>query len=318
VEDKPPLLAIHPQPLNGESCTSWLVRLAASNRIKPSTLLSNYVIKGQKTKTDYDRWSDSHKSNILALMAWDDDDVLNRTLLTRWHHSIDVPETDGYFSYPQSWLTSYTNTRYCPLCLAEDKLPHLRISWRLLILPICPKHRIFLQTGCNDPSCLYPNPNTRLDVCLVCAKCKTPFSHAKAMEPNEGKQAVEFIKQMEQMIESNNVARGLESLTDTKTFSIALLNLVQLMTSYLLHTKSWDKVVKKYEIPNRVNGSEYWRSKEPVTWILANCAVKTLREFPDYSVRLSKRRRYGLGWRQKLGVRGKATAEEAWEKLLAY
>lgn len=38
--------------------------------------------------------------------------------------------------------------RYCPLCLREDQIPYLRLSWRVAFQLICPEHHCLLLEKC--------------------------------------------------------------------------------------------------------------------------------------------------------------------------
>jgi hypothetical protein len=64
---------------------------------------------------------------------------------------------------PTSWILPvgiYHRThrqfglQYCPLCLAEDKVPYYRRKWRLAFLTSCEKHHVLLQDCC--PHCRSP------------------------------------------------------------------------------------------------------------------------------------------------------------------
>lgn len=39
---------------------------------------------------------------------------------------------------------------YCPQCLASDKDPYYRKSWRYIFNPVCPEHRTLLRQGCSE------------------------------------------------------------------------------------------------------------------------------------------------------------------------
>lgn len=43
--------------------------------------------------------------------------------------------------------------RYCPMCLEEDTVPYLRITWRLATTVICDKHKIAMQDRCPHCGC---------------------------------------------------------------------------------------------------------------------------------------------------------------------
>src|SRR5437867_4319159 len=129
--------------------------------------LLRYITK-RGNKDDFDVFNENEKSNILRLMGWHDPNILEKVLLSRWKNSLEVPVGKFRFEYTQTWISSYRSIRYCPICLKEDTEPYLRIWWRLLLIPICLKHEVFLQTGCCDPVCLHPNPINSLLPTMRC------------------------------------------------------------------------------------------------------------------------------------------------------
>lgn len=51
-------------------------------------------------------------------------------------------------------LTTHSNGRaihrYCPLCLRQDQIPYLRLSWRVAFQLVCPEHHCLLLEKCSE------------------------------------------------------------------------------------------------------------------------------------------------------------------------
>ena len=136
---------IHPQPQNGESLTSWLARQAQSNGILPRSFLLHCLGEGEWRRRDLDLLQEEPLRSLARLGHVNDGpETLQSMSLNRWKSLLGSDrEADR-----KSWISSIWSTRYCPVCLAEDRSPYLRLLWRLHFIPICEKHRVVLQRSC--------------------------------------------------------------------------------------------------------------------------------------------------------------------------
>jgi hypothetical protein len=76
--------------------------------------------------------------------------------------------------------------KYCPACLASDRIPYFRQSWRLASTYICPLHRLILRDSCHqcnqriDLSCCSPKSieQDRSRCLLFCNRCGTSLGES--------------------------------------------------------------------------------------------------------------------------------------------
>ncbi|RAA05091.1 hypothetical protein DOT67_25275 [Ralstonia pseudosolanacearum] len=82
--------------------------------------------------------------------------------------------------------------RFCPLCLASDRIPYLRIQWRFNDWDFCPLHRCRMSKCC--PTCgakilgtkpCLRIPGDELPSILHCAACKQPLVAVVELEARE-------------------------------------------------------------------------------------------------------------------------------------
>lgn len=153
-------LPIHPELLPGESYESYALRLAYSNVMTVHTLKQCLGLK-KGANTD----------SIDQERAWVElisERLPNRTAQSRslWSFKKSLGRTW------KSWFTPKYLRHYCPLCLKEDSVPHLRLVWRLGFYVACPKHRVLLESRCGRCGHEFrptrPNPYFSLDRCYAC------------------------------------------------------------------------------------------------------------------------------------------------------
>jgi hypothetical protein len=189
----------HPQPLDDELFSSWLVRLAQANGLKLNTLGLHVWGKTQPIwNRDIDR-SASHKivdafcskTGAPHERAWGTTLWGYEGILYEKHN----PNGNTKWILPAG---VYHRTRrrkglmYCPLCLFEDKEPYFRRRWRLAFQTICGKHGTLMQDAC--PACGAPVAFFRrelgnrdivtVDSLTLCHQCGFDLRRAPAYGPS--------------------------------------------------------------------------------------------------------------------------------------
>jgi hypothetical protein len=140
-----PRIPIHPQPFPDESQESWLTRLAFANTYTLRTFINRYVIPHQSLNwpivdLDFTDLNQPVQSNLCLERSPAPLSMLS--YIGRLGENVQ----DLY-----DWATpSRGSRRYCPQCLASDKVPYFRLAWRLLLLPICLRHGAFLRDSCES------------------------------------------------------------------------------------------------------------------------------------------------------------------------
>jgi len=148
----PKFWAERPEPIEGESLSSWMIRTSIANLTNLSKLISeldynpNYIdldlhLKREIIQLFIDKTGVSEKKlREISLI-----DVKKSYEIIQRKSSLNILQ--------QLWITSWyknnkNSLRYCPLCLKEDKMPYFRKEWRLSYISFCPIHNCFLENEC--------------------------------------------------------------------------------------------------------------------------------------------------------------------------
>lgn len=156
------MLPIHPQPRQDELFSSWLVRLAFSNRFPLHTFCSGVLgFKGAIWNRDIDRHQPEHLLTLLSQETGQPVHVLQDMTLARYESTFfQELSSQGVIT----WLLPLgifhrthrlAGLQYCPLCLKEDPLPYYRLPWRIALAVVCRHHGCVMEG--------------------VCAQCKAPI-----------------------------------------------------------------------------------------------------------------------------------------------
>ena len=194
------LLPAHPHPLPNELLSSWLTRLAQANGIK----LHSLALDLWDRKTALAAWArdiDRSISNQQLLKITERTGVsenairdttlasfegtLTETIYKNTHDPFILPCGIKHRTKTKNWLV------YCPKCLAEDKVPYYRLTWRLAIFTVCPKHKTAMLDQC--PICKAPINFVRgelgqrfvtfFDSLCNCVNCGFNLTFAKTYQP---------------------------------------------------------------------------------------------------------------------------------------
>lgn len=152
-----PRLVIRPPIEHGEGPRGYYLRVAEANQLSTQTL----AVLGWKFNAE-----------TLALLAADAvgcDDAASR----RYRHMLGRLLDEQ----PAIWNSNWA--RFCPRCLAEDKI--WRAEWELKFVDACPSHGVWLVDVCG--SC--GKPLTWNRVSLTHCTCGTPLSRATSLPAPE-------------------------------------------------------------------------------------------------------------------------------------
>lgn len=160
---------IHPQPLEDEILSSWMIRLAHANRFKVHDFYKLYFGNDKQIWTrDIDHLAPNWLINGLSAHTGVPIDRVKNMALRSY---------EGFIFEKYNLTTTirgilplgiYHRTRkfygqqFCPACLAEDKIPYFRKKWRVAYINTCNFHNIFLHDRC--PHCQQPIMPHRSDM----------------------------------------------------------------------------------------------------------------------------------------------------------
>lgn len=148
-----------PPLIEGESVSSWLARFAKANALTPVELCRIIDPTGYRAVRDLDRHIDVPLINRIAKVSGVDAASAVAASFRRWA-GVTYEHDDGRMKLewtpPAGRLGGVRcfGQQLCPLCLASDARPHLRLNWRLSFLTACPVHAVILFDrcpGCGEP-----------------------------------------------------------------------------------------------------------------------------------------------------------------------
>jgi hypothetical protein len=204
VEQRLPLESlwpVHPEPQNGESMESWIVRQAHANCSTPNEFVASYLKvypSHSRVVVAFDLDFLHKKEESFRIVA--SQIGLSRAqgmTFHRFERTIGIwSETQhamgrwrGPTTYGFHWIVPRREGRmFCPLCLTGKQNKYLHLAWRLRFIPVCVTHRVLLASECGHcHGRLIPfERNPYYDICK-CARCGSMLSDTLtiAVDPNE-------------------------------------------------------------------------------------------------------------------------------------
>lgn len=151
----------HPKPKKDELLSSWLVRLTMAHALKLHTFCSLvWSCRKDIWNRDIDKCADQSILEVLSKKTATPPEDVARTTLSDYQGRL----YEKHNPYGNTrWIMPvgvYHRTRrsyglqFCPRCLAEDKEPYYRRSWRLAFITFCETHDSSLYDCC--PQCAAP------------------------------------------------------------------------------------------------------------------------------------------------------------------
>ena len=154
------VLPAHPQPKTDEIFSSWLCRIAQANGLKLHTLeVQLWGREKQIWTRDIDRSVDDETLKRIASLCGTSLERAFDTTLRGLEGKLFKKLVMGN----SPWVLPaaiYHRTRkrpfmqFCPACLANDRTPYYRRTWRLALCTFCDEHNVMLHDRC--PQCEAP------------------------------------------------------------------------------------------------------------------------------------------------------------------
>ena len=167
-----PLWLWKADPIDGESLTSWVARLAGRLQVDIPDLVGGLNLSEIEARADLDVFPPGALISGLALRTGVSEEKIRLMTLAPFL-SVIIREQDQErllrfgsrprhlpWILPNGWqnpkyaLVRNGGTPYCPQCHFEDNQPHLRLLNRLSPMVVCPRHRVPLREDC--PTCGSP------------------------------------------------------------------------------------------------------------------------------------------------------------------
>lgn len=266
---------IHPQPLEDESLTSWVGRLAIANGVPVRSFLSYCFGEGEWRRRDLDLLDNEKLARISSIgSSQGGEEALRDMVLTRWKATVAGHEEADQ----KSWVNSLSVTRYCPSCFSSDSIPYLRLMWRLHFMPVCPKHSALIYSRCWK--CRRHQSIIRFHTekqAATCRSCGSALSGAPVIRPQDCDVLFRFSSRARQILDGIlpnefDWPYTVNEFFDVLRFTVRFLNLWQ------QRTQSWEKDLKSYGLP--VAPPFDWRRNEAVSCLLLERALELLEHWP--------------------------------------
>ncbi|HYC06251.1 MAG TPA: TniQ family protein [Azospirillaceae bacterium] len=180
----------HPKPRPDEVLSSWILRTAFGNGLRPSTFCQLAFGNPRLLATDIDRSGGGSVLSTMAARTATPPAAAASTALA----SMEGVLVESWFAAGRTrWvLNSGTRHRlrrvagmqYCPRCLEADDAPYFRRAWRLALFAACPTHGVVLLDRC--PDCRKPLMAERADELARCGACHADLRRAEAAPADFG------------------------------------------------------------------------------------------------------------------------------------
>lgn len=186
------LLPLHLKLKPDELLSSWLARIAIAHCLKPYTLGCLISPKNNLWVADLDRCANESTISVLSARTGTPPERIVSATLASYEGQLNEKYSQ---KGPLRWALPIRKPRYlgttfglqfCPSCLAEDKEPYFRLSWRLAFVTLCPRHRLQLLDRCpkcEEPVDCYKNASQfdedSLNPLTICSRCKFDLRQAR-------------------------------------------------------------------------------------------------------------------------------------------
>ena len=154
------LWSVRPRLEVGECLSSWVARVAHAHGLAPHKLLHSELNWRHNfyNSTDIDRRLDVGLAELFCLRTGVSREAIFEATLESYRGRLYKNYRHGG---PQALLVSIgvhpkgpkRRNPFCPLCLADDIVPHFRKVWRVACIPLCVRHGVCLTDRCPRCDC---------------------------------------------------------------------------------------------------------------------------------------------------------------------
>ncbi|NPT37485.1 TniQ family protein [Paraburkholderia xenovorans] len=132
-----------PKLLRNELLSSWVGRVAERHDVAPTTIMRLWGFQGPSSSLDFAILEQEVLNRIAWVTMHDPEPIARASDLKRT-----ILGQSDFLCLTHDMRLRRPIYRCCVACLAEDKVPHFRYSWRLAYSFVCEIHRCALIDSC--------------------------------------------------------------------------------------------------------------------------------------------------------------------------
>lgn len=265
-------LPSQPRPQEGESFTSWIVRLTEENQVNYRSFLRWCLGNGEWRRRDIDLL-DPARCRIVGIVGGIvDESVPLQMTLSAWMNLIG-PKHD---SDRKSWVSSLGMTRFCAECRAEDPTAYLRRIWRLLSVPLCPKHHSLIRNCCFECGKIEPILEFRQSFASNrCRRCGSRYDQRILDTPHDCERLFRFVKDQSRFLETGLLNTRSYGCLGIREFYEVLRFLIRMGNLQLQYGR-----VPSEEFRTLVDLRLNWRKNEYTACLLIEHSLRLMEDWP--------------------------------------
>lgn len=176
-------------PKEDESFSSWVTRAAHAQWLSLYSLCDIIEPSINVLNRDLDRNAPLRLLVRFSQGTGAPIDLAPMTILKRYEGVVyETDNPNGKLLWLPTAASLTTNKSFgqqlCPRCLAEDKSPYFRLTWRLAFVTHCPKHRVSLIDRCLQckKPIFFVRAKPSVDSITCCVFCGFDFRNAKVKQ----------------------------------------------------------------------------------------------------------------------------------------
>lgn len=169
------LWTIRPKPKPLESLSSWIIRSAAAHGQRLHSFCTDHWRGEQLWNRDLDHHAPAVVLHSLAIGTGIGLDRARQTTFASFEGVLhEGPDPIAAMGFVRP-LGVYHRTRkaygqqVCPECLATDPEPYFRLTWRLMLFPLCTRHAKILLDRCSNCAAPVIPHRGHLTYCHMCS-----------------------------------------------------------------------------------------------------------------------------------------------------
>lgn len=280
------MFLIRPQPIEGESLSSWRQRAGMANGFRHYPLLNE-----NSRRTDGDRFPSQREVEWLAEQFRVSVERIREMSLEHIGEKLSdrfCLTSKPHWVVPMGRRIASSGGAYCPVCLGEDEVPHFKLAWRFAFVTSCPVHGCQLLEVCPRcssrvwPPYIFRNASQRVADIGVCGHCGHRLHESPAI-PTSDQQS----EKLWRCVECGDVPAEVLQARTPKELFMGIWAISQL---FIRNQSAHLLTVTPYrQAPPKIGTSKIELADACDREALVNAAYWLLQEWPDRFLRTANK-----------------------------